>query len=179
MRATVLALALLALWSVPAAAEDATDEQYLAAAMPAARAVAAEFAIPASVTAAQSIVESGWGRSPLATKARNYFGYKCKAPGVPGPIAVGCVEHPTTECTPDCHPAVGEFRVYASMTDSFRDYGRHLSTSPYYAAALPLAADPDAFITEVAKRYATDPHYAEKVIRVMRTHDLYRLDIPQ
>jgi flagellum-specific peptidoglycan hydrolase FlgJ len=131
------------------------------------------------VTAAQSILESGWGRSPLAASARNYFGYKCKGPGDPGPIAVGCLDHPTTECDPQCHPAVQVFRVYNSMTDSFRDYGRHLTTSPYYAAALPFAADPDAFITEVAKRYATDPRYAEKVIGVMRAHDLYRLDLPQ
>ncbi|WP_436493117.1 glucosaminidase domain-containing protein [Actinokineospora sp. HUAS TT18] len=175
MRAAVitLCLALTVLWAPSASA----DEDYLVQAEPAARAVATEFGIPASVAAAQSILESAWGRSRLAVDDNNYFGFKCKTTGH-GPIAIGCREYPTTECTPECLPAVAVFRVYASMTDSFRDYGRHLTTSPYYAAALPLAADPDAFITEVAKRYATDPEYAAKVIRLMKTYDLYRLDTP-
>ncbi|CRK60866.1 Flagellar protein FlgJ [peptidoglycan hydrolase] [Alloactinosynnema sp. L-07] len=175
MRAAIvtLCLALTVLWAPTASA----DEQYLALAEPAARAVAAEFGVPASVAAAQSILESGWGRSALAVDDRNYFGFKCKTSGH-GPIAIGCREYPTTECDPECLPAVAIFRVYASMTDSFRDYGRHLTTSPYYADALPFAADPDAFITEVAKRYATDPEYAAKVIRLMKTYDLYRMDSP-
>ncbi|MGQ0840519.1 glucosaminidase domain-containing protein [Actinokineospora sp.] len=154
-----------------------TDDEYLAIAGPAAQAVAAEYGIPASVTAGQSILESAWGRSRLALNDLNFFGFKCTAAG-PGPIAVGCHDYPTIECTPDCHPAQALFRVYTSMTDSFRDYGRLITKSQYYVAALPLAADPDAFVTEVAKRYATDPEYAAKVIRIMRENDLYQLDRP-
>ncbi|UVS76450.1 glucosaminidase domain-containing protein [Actinokineospora sp. UTMC 2448] len=156
----------------------APDPEYLADAEPAARAVAAEYGIPASVTAGQSVLESGWGRSALAVNHRNYFGFKCTSAG-PGPIAVGCAEYPTTECQPECAPTVAAFRVYESMTDSFRDYGRLITTSPYYADALPHADDPDRFVTEVAKRYATDPRYAEKVIALMVQHDLYRLDSPE
>ena len=156
----------------------APDPNYIKAAEPAARAIAAEFKIPASVTAAQSILESSWGRSRLAVQDRNYFGYKCTAAG-PGPVATGCREYPTTECTPECHPTVASFRTYDSMTASFRDYGRLITTSKHYAAALPLAGDANAFITEVAKKYATDPSYAEKVIKLMQTHDLYRFDAPQ
>ncbi|MGW5050766.1 glucosaminidase domain-containing protein [Actinokineospora sp. NPDC004072] len=158
-----------------AAAAMAPDADYLAQAAPAARAVAAEYGIPASVTAAQSILESGWGASKLAVHHLNYFGFKCTSAG-PGPIAVGCAQHPTTECEPECAPTVATFRVYGSMTDSFRDYGRLITTSEHYAAALPHAADPDRFITEVAKKYATDPEYAAKVIALMVQHDLYRLD---
>lgn len=154
------------------------DEDYLAIAGPAARAVAGEFGIPASVTAAQSILESGWGESRLAVNDRNFFGFKCTSAG-PGPIAIGCRDYPTTECTPQCHQTTAAFRVYVSMTDSFRDYGRLITTSQHYAAALPLAHDPDAFVTEVAKKYATDPQYAKKVIDLMAKHDLYRLDAPQ
>ncbi|GAA4417836.1 glucosaminidase domain-containing protein [Actinokineospora soli] len=181
--------ALLCALALPAAAEvdqaavreDAQsdfDPEYLALAGPAARAVAEEYGIPASVTAAQSILESGWGGSKLAVEQRNFFGFKC-VKDRPGPIATGCHEYPTTECTPECQPAVARFRVYESMTDSFRDYGRLITTSKYYAHALPFVADADAFITEVAKRYATDPEYAEKVIRLMVEHDLYRLDAPE
>ncbi|MDQ3578991.1 MAG: glucosaminidase domain-containing protein [Actinomycetota bacterium] len=153
------------------------DENYIALVSPAARAVAVEYKIPASVAAAQSALESGWGRSALAVESRNYFGFKCTAAG-PGPIAIDCRDYPTTECTPECHPATAPFRVYTALPDSFRDYGRLLTTSAHYAAALPLAGDPDAFITEVGKKYATDPNYATKVINLMRTHDLYRLDAP-
>lgn len=163
--------------AVRASALATVDPDYLAAAEPPARAVAAEYGIPASVAAAQSILESGWGRSKLAVERRNFFGFKCTSAG-PGPIAVSCHEYPTTECTPECQPAVAVFRGYKSMTDSFRDYGRLLTTSKYYAHALPFVGDPDRFITEVGKRYATDPEYARKVIRLMVEHDLYRLDAP-
>lgn len=163
--------------AVRASALATVDPDYLAAAKPAALAVAAEYGIPASVAAAQSILESGWGRSKLAVEQRNFFGFKCTAAG-PGPIAVGCHEYPTTECLPECLPTVAKFRVYSSMTDSFRDYGRLLTTSTYYAHALPFAADADAFITEVAKNYATDPAYARKVIDLMAQHGLYQLDAP-
>ncbi|SDC75238.1 flagellar protein FlgJ [Actinokineospora iranica] len=154
------------------------DAKFLTVAEPAARAVASEYKIPASVTAAQSILESGWGRSALAVNDRNFFGFKCTAAG-PGPIAVGCRDYPTTECTPVCHPAKAWFRVYDSLGSSFRDYGRLITRSPYYAAALPLAGDPNAFIAEVATRYATDPMYADKVIKIMQDHDLYRFDRPK
>ncbi|GLZ43104.1 glucosaminidase domain-containing protein [Actinokineospora sp. NBRC 105648] len=195
---TGLAAALLLFTPGPAAADSSArvdqdqvrhqalgqvDDEYLRAAEPAARAVAGEFGIPASVTAGQSILESAWGSSRLAVNDRNYFGFKCTASG-PGPMAVGCHDYPTTECGLDpahpdaCTQVQALFRVYDSMTASFRDYGRLMTTSDYYAAALPLAHDPDAFATEVAKHYATDPDYAAKVIRVMRDHDLYRLDRP-
>ncbi|GAA3024308.1 glucosaminidase domain-containing protein [Actinokineospora globicatena] len=160
-----------------AAAKALARVQYLDRAAPLARAVAAEYGIPASVTAGQSILESSWGQSRLAVNDLNYFGFKCTSAG-PGPFAVGCHDYPTTECTPDCHQVQALFRVYDSMQASFRDYGRVLSTSKNYIAALPLAHDPNAYVTEVARKYATDPLYAGKVIRIMQENDLYRLDAP-
>lgn len=152
---------------------------YVAAAGPIARAIHAAYDLPASVTVAQSILESNWGRSKLATAERNYFGFKCVTPSSPGPIATGCARYPSSECVPaPCHPVDAYFRSYASIEDSFRDYGRLLTTSPNYAAALPLRADPDAFVRAVAKKYATDPAYADKVIRLMDTYDLRRFDVP-
>ncbi|HEX6342088.1 glucosaminidase domain-containing protein [Umezawaea sp.] len=149
---------------------------YLAVAGPAAQAVMAEYDIPASVTVGQSILESAWGGSRLSVNDRNYFGFKCTAPGTPGPIATGCRAYSTTECTPGCHTVTAYFRVYASVRDSFRDYGRLLTTSANYAGALPFRHDPNRFITEVAKKYATDPNYASKVISLMNNHNLYQYD---
>src|SRR5262249_31369259 len=61
-------------------------------------------------------------------------------------------------------------------TDSFRDYGRLLTTSPIYAGALKYRHDADAFIKAIAPHYATDPNYAGKVIATMKAHNLYALD---
>lgn len=164
--------------SVRSAALDAGYQaEYVGAAGPIARAIHAAYDIPASVTVAQSILESNWGRSQLSVKELNYFGFKCVTPTSPGPIAVRCARYPTTECVPSpCHPVDAFFRVYASIPDSFRDYGRLLTTSSNYAAALPVRDDPDAFIRAVARKYATDPEYANKVIRLMDRYDLRRFD---
>jgi flagellum-specific peptidoglycan hydrolase FlgJ len=164
--------------SVRSAALDAGyQESYVGAAGPIARAIHAAYDIPASVTVAQSILESNWGRSRLSTAERNYFGFKCVTPTSPGPIALRCAHYPTTECVPaPCHPVDAFFRSYASIDDSFRDYGRLLTTSANYAAALPVRDDPDAFVRAVARKYATDPEYANKVIRLMDLYDLRRFD---
>jgi flagellar protein FlgJ len=55
--------------------------------------------VPASVTIAQAILESGWGRSTLTRDDHNYFGMKCF--GDPGPVALGCRDYATHECS--CH----------------------------------------------------------------------------
>ncbi|MEV6236847.1 glucosaminidase domain-containing protein [Lentzea sp. NPDC051838] len=154
------------------------QEDFINAVTPVAQAVQAEYRIPASVAAAQGIHESNWGRSTLTTNDKNYFGVKCSTATYPGPgsIATGCRQYQTTECTPDCHPATAYFRVYNSMHDSFRDYGYLLSRSGVYDYALPYRDNPDQFIREVAKRYATDPNYSNAIIQTMRTYDLYRLN---
>jgi flagellar protein FlgJ len=153
------------------------QESYVGAAGPIARAIHAAYDIPASVTVAQAILESNWGRSRLSTAELNHFGFKCVTPTSPGPIALRCARYPTTECVPaPCHPVDAYFRSYASIEDSFRDYGRLLTTSANYAAALPVRSDPDAFIRAVAKKYATDPEYANKVIGLMNRYDLRRFD---
>ncbi|UOX87677.1 glucosaminidase domain-containing protein [Amycolatopsis sp. FBCC-B4732] len=160
-----------------AAVEDGAQDDYVAAAGPAAQRVRDDFDIPASVTAAQSILESNWGRSTLSVNDRNYFGFKCTSPTNPGPFAKGCAPYPTTECVPaPCHTVNAYFRSYDSMENSFRDYGRLLTTSSTYSSALPYRHDPAAFIREVGRHYATDPSYADKVISLMNTYDLYRFD---
>jgi flagellum-specific peptidoglycan hydrolase FlgJ len=153
------------------------QQDFINVAGPAAEIVMAQFDIPASVTIGQAILESDWGNSELAAKDKNYFGFKCVNANSPGPIAIGCNPYETTECTPDCHPVTAYFRVYASMTDSFRDYATLLTRSGLYDSALPHRHEPDAFIRAVAAAgYATDPNYANKVINLMTTWNLYRFD---
>ncbi|WP_447001698.1 glucosaminidase domain-containing protein [Saccharothrix isguenensis] len=154
-----------------------TQSDYWAAAEPRARAVKAEYGIPASVAAAQAAHESAYGASRLSAAYNNHFGMKCVTATDPGPIATGCRSLATEECQPTCGPTTAYFRVYASMTDSFRDYGRVLTTSSYYAHALPYRDNPREFIHRVAERYATDPNYATKIIAMMDANNLYRFDV--
>ncbi|GIH97815.1 sporangiospore maturation cell wall hydrolase GsmA [Planobispora siamensis] len=153
----------------------ATPAQFLAQVGPSARLSQKETRVPASVTLAQAILESGWGRSDLAVSDRNYFGIKCSSAGH-GPYATGCRRHPTTECdSGGCHRTTALFRTYRSPADSFKDHGNFLASSSRYRTAFSHTADPDRFAREIAKAgYATDPAYPAKLIELMRSYDLYR-----
>ncbi|MFV0533603.1 MAG: glucosaminidase domain-containing protein [Cumulibacter sp.] len=135
-----------------------------------------EHGVPASVSLAQAIVESDWGRSELTQTGRNYFGIKCAGNS---PYASGCVGRPTQECDAAglCSEVVGQFRTYDSAEDSFRDHGHFLTVNPRYAEAFQYVDNPDQFAIEVAKAgYATDPTYADKLIELMKQYDLYQYD---
>ena len=154
-----------------------SNAAFLDAAAGPAQASQREFKVPASVTLAQAILESGWGRSKLSFNDRNYFGMKCF--GNPGTIAVSCHDYVTKECnqaTLACWTTVASFRVYNSPTDSFRDHGRQLATLTRYTAAFNYPKNPNQFAAEVHKAgYATDPNYTTKLVGIMQKYDLYQL----
>lgn len=155
------------------ASADTPDEFFAMAAKPA-QAGQKEFGVPASVAMAQAALESGWGESSLTKEGNAFFGIKCGSDK--GPIANRCIEKVTQECDDSgCHDVVALFRGYASYTDSFRDHGSLLRNNDRYAAAFNHSDDPDQFIREVHKAgYATDPDYANKIISMMKQHDLYK-----
>jgi flagellar protein FlgJ len=131
--------------------------------------------VPASVTIAQAILESGWGRSQLAYADHNYFGIKCF--GAPGPVAAGCRSYPTSECAADrCFATRATFRVYRSLADSVRDHGRFLAVdNPRYRPAFAHRRSADRFTVGIHRAgYATSPGYAGAVIALMRQYRLYR-----
>jgi uncharacterized protein YraI len=133
--------------------------------------------VPASVTIAQAILESGWGRSTLTRDDHNYFGMKCF--GDPGPVAAGCRDYATHECSgQDCWSTHDGFRAYRSPADSYVDHGRQLSSMNRYAEAMTHTSDPDRFAREIHRAgYATDGGYADKLISLMREHNLYQYDL--
>ncbi|MEV0397234.1 sporangiospore maturation cell wall hydrolase GsmA [Polymorphospora rubra] len=141
-----------------------------------ARAGFRQYKVPASVTIAQAIQESGWGGSGLTRRDHNYFGIKCF--GAPGPIAVGCRSYATTECEGNrCYDTTASFRAYRDATGSFADHGRFLNDNSRYRPAFAHSNDPDRFATEIHKAgYATSPTYATNLIRLMKQYDLYRYD---
>ncbi len=178
--ATVLCVVTGAAVLLPSSAEAADTAAYIGFAAPLAQQEYTRYGVPASVAIAQSILESGWGGSGLTTEANNYFGIKCPASGSPAnsgsPYVTGCVAKDSYEY-PGPVLIRSYFRSYASAQNSFLDHGLLLSSRSWYAPAFAYTTDPDQFIREVAKGgYATDPGYADLVIRIMRQYNLYRFD---
>ncbi len=155
-----------------------TPEQFIEAAVPGAQQGWRQYGVPASVTIAQSILESGWGRSGLSAVDKNFFGIKCQK-GFYGPHATGCHVYTTNECDKagKCFVTEDAFRTYATMARSFRDHGHFLRNNKRYAPAFAHTKDANRFIWTVWKAgYATDPAYYTKVTQIMTKHDLYRYD---
>jgi flagellar protein FlgJ len=140
-----------------------------------ARSTMRAYQVPASVTIAQAILESGWGGSGLTRDGNNYFGMKCF--GTPGRIALGCRTYRTTECGTRCFPTRASFRMYLSPWYSFKDHGYALRTLSRYANAFRYTKDANRFAIEIHKAgYATSPTYAQKLIALMKKYNLYRYD---
>ena len=156
-----------------------TNAQFLAASIPAAQQSQRDTRVPTSVTLAQAILESGWGRSSLSANDRNFFGMKCFN-NAPGAYASGCKSYSTQECNAAglCSTTVATFRTYATAAASFTDHGMALKNLSRYAAAFNYLNDPNQFVAEVHKGgYATDPLYTTKLVALMQKYNLYQYDL--
>ncbi len=179
--ATILALSMAALLTATGTADATTSSErsdFISAAGTAAEINQQKYGIPASVTVAQAILESNWGTSDLVRKTKNHFGMKCFK-GAAGVISIGCANSPTTECSKEqgCYPTEAMFRVYRTAADSFADHGHTLYESSRYDPAFKHTDNADQFIREVHKAgYATDPNYTDKIIKLMKEHNLYRFN---
>jgi len=124
-----------------------------------------KFGIPASITLAQGGLESGWGRSYLATQGNNYFGIKCHTWS--GEKIYADDDHPN-EC----------FRKYANAAESFEDHAKFLMKNSRYNSLFKLpATDYRAWAIGLkAAGYATSATYAEKLITVIEQYGLYKYD---
>ena len=162
----------------PTSSVTLTSAEFIAAAVPGAQLGWRQFGVPPSVTIAQAILESGWGRSSLASVDRNYFGIKCFN-GVYGPLASGCHVYQTNECTKagSCYATTATFRTYTVMANSFRDHGNFLKVNSRYQPAFSYTRNANLFIWNVWKAgYATDPNYYTKITGIMAANSLYAYD---
>ena len=126
-----------------------------------------DFSIPASITLAQGIIESGSGNSRLAREGNNHFGIKCHA-GWEGKTMF------VTDDAPDeC------FRVYASAEESYKDHSFFLSQRGRYAFLFELPiTDYKGWAHGLKKAgYATNPKYAGMLINLIEELKLYRYDL--
>ena len=131
--------------------------------------------VPASVTLAQAILESDWGRSRLAREAKNLFGIKAHTrPGTAGVYNINAWEvlGGANVIKPE------SFKAYSNLADSIVDHGRWFHQQPRYSGALAVRDEPQAFARAINEAgYATDPAYANKLIRLMDRFDLYAYDL--
>jgi flagellum-specific peptidoglycan hydrolase FlgJ len=146
------------------------QQEFIGSIAPGAVATQRKYGVPAAVTIAQAIDESGWGQSSLATKDHNLFGIKGTGPA-------GGDSLPTQEYVNGRSVAsAASFRVYHDIAEGIDDHGKLLATSGYYTQAMADRHDPNAFAAALTGVYATDPDYGAKLIGLMRRHNLYRYD---
>jgi len=160
--------------TAPGAATPATKTQqaFINQIAPGALAAQQRFGVPASVTIAQAIDESGWGTSQLAANDYNLFGIKGSGPA-------GSVTLPTQEFENGQWVTIyAQFRVYHNVSESISDHAELLATSGYYTRAMADRTVPDAFANDLTGVYATDPEYGANLIAIMKLYNLYRFDSP-
>ena len=156
--------------SIPPALGTAAQQAFIDAIAPGALAAQRQYGVPAAVTIAQAIDESGWGQSQLATQDNNLFGIKGTGPA-------GSVVRTTQEYQNGQPVTVNApFRVYGNVSQSITDHSLLLATGSAYQRAMADRRSPDAFANDLTGVYATDPSYGASLITIMRQYNLYRFD---
>jgi len=125
-----------------------------------------QFGIPASITLAQGILESGNGESRLATEGKNHFGIKCH-------------DNWNGETIIEDDDEKGEcFRKYSKVADSYRDHSLFLTERERYSSLFDLSpTNYKAWAKGLKKAgYATNPKYPSLLIDLIKKYDLSRFD---
>jgi len=124
------------------------------------------YKIPASITLAQGILESGAGKSKFVRESNNHFGIKCHADWK-GDRVYRADDGPN-----DC------FRKYPDAKESFEDHSRFLAERNRYAVLFTLdIKDYKAWAKGLQScGYATDKAYANKLIQLIERYELYKYD---
>ena len=125
-----------------------------------------KYQIPASITLAQGLLESGAGQSTLARKSNNHFGIKC------GSDWRGKTVSHDDDARGEC------FRAYKHPKQSYEDHSKFLVGRPRYASLFKLKiTDYKGWARGLKKAgYATNPRYAEQLIGIIELYDLYKYD---
>lgn len=145
-------------------------EEFIRSMLPLARRAAARLGVPAEAIVAQSALETGWGRHvmqrPDGSPAWAMFGIKAGSDWSGDSVSVTTLEIRDGEAVRER----ARFRAYASPEAAINDYVDFLTSRPRYAEVLQAGSDPAAFAASLQRAgYATDPHYASKIERLVDT----------
>lgn len=124
-----------------------------------------KYRIPASITLAQGLFESGAGRSDLSTRGNNHFGIKCHG-------WTGRTMNKDDDAANEC------FRAYDNPRQSYEDHSKFLARNTRYARLFQLKpTDYRGWANGLkACGYATNPHYAKKLIDLIDLYKLWQYD---
>lgn len=124
-----------------------------------------EHGIPASITLAQGLLESGNGNSKLAREGNNHFGIKCT------PDWTGGKTYHDDDAKGEC------FRKYKDAAQSYDDHAKFLQRKRYEPLFALKPTDYKGWAHGLKKAgYATDPNYAPKLISLIERYELQKLD---
>ena len=125
-----------------------------------------KYHIPASITLAQGLLESGAGQSTLARKSNNHFGIKC------GSDWRGKTVSHDDDARGEC------FRAYKHPKESYEDHSKFLAGRPRYASLFKLKiTDYKGWARGLKKAgYATNPRYADQLIGIIELYELHKYD---
>jgi flagellum-specific peptidoglycan hydrolase FlgJ len=138
---------------------------------PAAQASQTKYGVLASITLAQAILESGWGKYAIGN---NYFGIKARQ-------GEDYCDARTTEFVKGQKIRItARFRKFRTVQECFERHGELLATAKCYRPAMAVSGDPLAFALQLQRcGYATDPKYAQKLTDLIRDFDLTKFDAVQ
>ena len=125
-----------------------------------------KYHIPASITLAQGLLESGVGQSTLARKSNNHFGIKC------GSDWRGKTVSHDDDARGEC------FRAYKHPKESYEDHSKFLAGRSRYASLFKLKiTDYKGWARGLKKAgYATNPRYADQLIGIIELYELHKYD---
>ena len=121
---------------------------------------------------AQAILESGWGKSGLASKYHNYFGLKCGSSWKGKSVNMATKEEYKVGTLTNIRD---NFRVYDSMEAGVKGYFDFINTKRY--ANLKGVKSPEEYVKRIkADGYATSSTYVDNILRIIRNNNLTRFD---
>lgn len=137
----------------------------------AAQAAQRKWKVPASVTIAQWMLESGSGKR-MPSHSNNPFGIKAGR----GQSFVMAGTHEETK-DHKLVATIAPFRIFPSMNEAFDQHGRLLATHPAYKLARQYMNNPDAYADALTGSYATDSKYGSKIKSIMKQNFLYKYNL--
>jgi flagellar protein FlgJ len=147
-----------------------SPKAFLESLFPAVQKVAEQIGLDPKAMLAQAAVETGWGKymihSGNGQNTHNLFGIKADRNWTGNKAVVDSIEFDQGVATTSKSP----FRAYDNVADALQDYVNFVQQSPRYENALKKSGQPLQYFNELQQAgYATDPHYADKIMSVLNS----------
>ena len=151
-----------------------TPERFVQSLWPMAEKSAKELGLKPEVLLAQAALETGWGQSIIqnsASSSFNLFNIKADSRWEGNKMQTSSLEYEQGTAV----NRKSSFRAYDNVQQSFDDYVNFIQNNPRYQSALEVTSNPVQYLHEIHQAgYATDPNYADKIIRVMNSDSMQK-----